>query len=207
MPMAWPWARNLKLSALLTMVRFLQISFALFLALESPLLFAEIDLPDKYGMGRTVAADEIAAWDIDVRPDGRGLPKGNGSVQLGGEIYAIKCALCHGASGVEGPFDVLVGRLPDDAFSFAREPGTVKTIGNYWPYATTVFDYINRAMPFTAPGSLQADEVYALVAYLLFLNDIVPSNTVLSEQSLPLINMPARHRFVLDDRRGGPEVR
>ncbi|MBE9539808.1 MAG: cytochrome c [Proteobacteria bacterium] len=189
------------------MVRFLQLSFTFFLALESSLLFAEKGLPDTYGMGRTVAADEIAAWDIDVRPDGRGLPKGNGSVQKGGEIYAQKCALCHGASGTEGPFDVLVGRLSEDVFPFAREPGTVKTIGNYWPYATTVFDYINRAMPFTAPGSLRADEVYALVAYLLHLNAIVPANTVLSQENLPAITMPARHRFVLDDRRGGPEVR
>ena len=171
------------------------------------MMFAQKGLPDTYGMGRAVAAEEIAAWDIDVRPDGRGLPGGNGSVQQGGEIYAQKCALCHGASGTEGPFDVLVSRLPEDAFPFAREPGTVKTIGNYWPYATTVFDYINRAMPFTAPGSLQPDEVYALVAYLLHLNDIVPANTVLSQENLAAITMPARHRFVLDDRRGGQEVR
>ncbi len=189
------------------MVRLLQVSFALFLALESSLLFAERDLPDKFGMGRAIAADEIATWDIDVRPDGRGLPKGNGSVQKGGKIYAQKCAFCHGASGVEGPFDVLVGRIPSDAFPFGREPGTVKTIGNYWPYATAVFDYINRAMPFNAPGSLEASEVYALVAYLLHLNDIVPANAVLSRENLPAITMPARHRFVLDDRRGGPEVR
>ena len=102
---------------------------------------------------------------------------------------------------------MLVGRLPGDAFPFAREPGTVKTIGNYWPYATTVFDYINRAMPFDAPGSLSSNEVYSLVAYLLYLNDIVPGDTTLSAENLAAIQMPSRKRFVPDNRRGGPEIR
>jgi cytochrome c len=182
-------------------------SFALLLSFAHPAYTAESDRPDSFGLGRPVDADEIAAWDIDVRPDGRGLPAGKGTVQQGAQIFSQKCAFCHGENGVEGPFDVLVGRLPDDAFPFGREPGTVKTIGNYWPYATTVFDYINRAMPFNTPGSLEADEVYALVAYLLHKNDIVPADTVLSADNLPAITMPARHRFVPDDRRGGPEVR
>jgi len=189
------------------MPRVLHRSLAFFLVVASSVIFAETDPQHSFGLGRSVSADEISAWDIDVRPDGQGLPTGAGSVQQGAEIYAQKCAFCHGVSGTEGPFDVLVGRLPDDVFPFAREPGTVKTIGNYWPYASTVFDYINRAMPFNAPGSLHSDEVYALVAYLLHLNEIVAADTVLSAENLAAISMPASNRFVPDTRRGGPEVR
>ena len=183
------------------------LGLALLLLCTNLSLAAEADSGDSFGLGRPVTAEEIAAWDIDVRPDGRGLPAGSGSVQQGSQIYMQKCASCHGKSGNEGPFDVLVGRLPGDAFPFAREPGAIKTIGNYWPYATTAFDYINRAMPYDAPGSLAADEVYALVAYLLYRNNIVPTDTVLSADNLAAIIMPARHRFVPDDRRGGAEVR
>ena len=149
------------------MPTFFRYSFALLLVFAHPFIAAGADQPDSFGLGRPVDAAEIAAWDIDVRPDGRGLPEGRGSVAQGAQTFAQKCAFCHGENGVEGPFDVLVGRISDDAFPFGREPGAVKTIGNYLPYATTVFDYINRAMPFNAPGSLEADEVYALVAYLL----------------------------------------
>lgn len=162
---------------------------------------------DTFGMGRAVSKQEIAAWDIDVRPDGTGLPAGSGTVAHGEQLYREKCLACHGANGVGGPFGTLVGRLAGDAFPFGSDPTVVKTIGNYWPYATTVFDYINRAMPFDAPGSLQAEEVYALVAYLLHMNEIVTADAVLSRDNLADINMPARNRFVPDDRRGGPEVR
>ena len=175
--------------------------------LSSPALTANKGVTEPYGLGRPVAASEIAKWDRDVKPDGSGLPPGEGSVKGGEKIYAQKCSACHGATGVEGPYDVLVGRLPGDAFPFAREPATVKTIGNYWPYATTVFDYIYRAMPFDAPGSLNASEVYSLVAYLLYLNDIVPGDAALSADNLAAIKMPSRDRFVPDDRRGGPEIR
>ncbi len=182
-------------------------SFTLLLFCANLAPAADNDGAGTFGLGRPVTTEEIAAWDIDVRPDGRGLPAGSGSVQHGSTIYGKKCASCHGKSGTEGPFDVLVGRLPNDTFPFAREPGTVKTIGNYWPYATTIFDYINRAMPYDAPGSLTANEVYALVAYLLYRNDIVSPDTVLSVDNLAAIVMPARHRFVPDDRHGGAEVR
>ncbi len=183
--------------------------FALLLILFLPhsALAAETVTPTTFNLGRPVSADEIAAWDIDVRPDGRGLPAGEGSVQQGEQIYREKCTACHGENGTGGPFDTLVGRLPDDAFPFALDPAAVKTIGNYWPYATTLYDYINRAMPHDAPGSLGGDEVYALVAYLLYKNDIVPLDTVLTAENLPAISMPARHRFVPDNRRGGHEVR
>ena len=162
---------------------------------------------ETFGMGRSVSAHEIAAWDIDVRPDGTGLPNGSGSVAQGEKLYQEKCLSCHGVRGVGSAFDALVGRLPSDEFSFGSDPKLVKTIGNYWPYATTVFDYINRAMPFEAPGSLKANEVYALVAYLLHLNEILAVDAVVSRENLTGITMPARDRFVPDNRRGGAEVR
>lgn len=189
------------------MPKTLRFYLVLLLNFTYPVVASETTPPEKFNLGRPVSAVEIAAWDIDVRPDGTGLPAGTGSVQQGAKIYAQKCAACHGESGREGPFDVLVGRLPGDTFPFAREPATVKTIGNYWPYATTVFDYINRAMPSDAPGSLTANEVYALVAYLLYQNDIVAAGVILSADNLAAIVMPSRHRFVPDDRHGGAEVR
>jgi hypothetical protein len=168
---------------------------------------APSDAPERFGLGRSVSEEEISAWDTDVRPDGRGLPAGEGSVQSGEKIYAKKCAACHGKNGEGGPFDALVGRIPNDAFPFGTQQGMVKTIGNYWPYATTIFDYVSRAMPLDAPGSLQANEVYALTAFLLYRNKIVPADTLLTAKNLATINMPAKHRFVPDDRRGGSEVR
>ena len=178
-----------------------------FLSFSCAVYSAQYDGTESFGLGRSVSEEEIAAWDIDVRPDGQGLPSGEGSVQAGEKIYAKKCAACHGERGEGGPFDALVGRIPNDAFPFGTQQGIVKTIGNYWPYATTIFDYINRAMPLDAPGSLQANEVYALTAFLLYRNEIVPVDMLLTAKNLPTINMPARHRFVPDNRRGGSEVR
>ena len=156
--------------------------------------------PATLGIGRPATAAEIAAWDIDVGPDGAGLPPGRGTSADGAPIYAARCASCHGKTGKEGPNDVLVGRLPGDAFPFARDARTPKTIGSYWPYATTAFDYIRRAMPPDAPGTLKDDEVYALVAYLLTLNDLVPADAVIDAASLPKVKMPAREHFVPDTR-------
>ena len=119
--------------------------------------------PASFGIGRPATPAEIAALDIDVGPDGAGLPPGRGTSADGAPIYAARCAACHGKTGKEGPNDVLVGRQPGDAFTFARDPRAPKTIGSYWPYATTVFDYIRRAMPPDAPGSLGDNEVYGLV--------------------------------------------
>ena len=116
-----------------------------------------------------------------------------------------RCAGCHGKTGKEGPNDVLVGRLPGDAFPFARDPRAPKTIGSYWPYATTVFDYIRRAMPPDAPGSLRDNEVYGLVAYLLNLNDLIPADAVIDATSLPKVKMPAHDHFV-PDTRGKPKA-
>lgn len=163
--------------------------------------------PKHFGFGRPATADEIKAWDIDVRPDGAGLPPGRGTVAQGAAIYAAKCAVCHGERGRDGPLDRLVGREPRTGFPFGRDPSLEFTIGNYWPYATTLYDYTYRAMPWTLPGSLEPDEVYGLVAYLLFLNEIVPEGAVMDATTLPQVVMPARDRFVRDTRRGGREIR
>jgi len=156
--------------------------------------------PTTLGIGRPATSAEIAALDIDVGPDGAGLPPGRGTAADGAPIYAARCAGCHGKTGKEGPNDVLVGRLPGDAFTFARDPRAPKTIGSYWPYATTVFDYVRRAMPPDAPGSLKDNEVYGLVAYLLSLNELIPAEAVIDATSLPKVKMPAHDHFVPDTR-------
>jgi hypothetical protein len=160
--------------------------------------------PQTFGIGRPATDAEIAKLDIDVRPDGRGLPPGRGTPADGAPIYAARCASCHGKTGKEGPNDVLVGRIPGDAFPFGRDPKAPKTIGSYWPYATTLFDYLRRAMPADAPGSLTDDQVYGLTAYLLNLNDLVAADAVIDRASLPKVVMPARDKFVPDPR-GGPK--
>jgi S-disulfanyl-L-cysteine oxidoreductase SoxD len=163
--------------------------------------------PPRFGLGRMATPDEIKAWDISVLPDGQGLPPGSGTAAQGAETYAQKCAVCHGRTGIEGPFDRLVGREPRQGFPFGRDPTLTRTIGNYWPYATTVFDYTNRAMPLDAPGSLSSSDIYGLVAYLLWRNEIIADTVVMDARTLPRVVMPARDRFVLDNRRGGREVR
>ena len=165
---------------------------------------AQPKAPATFGIGRPATPAEIAALDIDVGPDGVGLPPGHGSAADGAPLYAARCAGCHGKTGKEGPNDVLVGRLPGDAFPFARDPRAPKTIGSYWPYATTVFDYIRRAMPPDQPGSLRDDEVYGLVAYLLTLNELIPADAVIDAASLPKVKMPAHDHFV-PDTRGQPK--
>lgn len=143
------------------------------------------------GLGKEISEDELGAWDISIAPDGMGLPHGSGSVSAGAEIYALKCAQCHGETGTEGPTDPLaggIGSLTSDA--------PAKTVGSFWPYATTLFDYTRRAMPYDAPQSLTADETYAVTAYVLHLNGIVEDNTVLDAASLPTIDMPNKDGFV-----------
>lgn len=155
--------------------------------------------PASFGFGHDATPQQIAALDISIRPDGKGLPGGSGDVATGRALYAAKCASCHGANGTGGAYAPLVGAMGDT--------GKAKTIGNYWPYATTLFDYIRRAMPYNAPGSLSNNEVYALTAYLLQANKIIDAQAIINAQTLPEIVMPARKLFVNDDRRGGPEVR
>ncbi len=148
-----------------------------------------------YGFGQPASEAAIAAWNIDVDPNGRGLPAGRGSVAEGQIVYAQKCAACHGANGQGKPADALVGGTGSLASGKA-----VKTIGSFWPHATTLYDFIHRAMPYDAPQSLSADEVYAVTAWLLNRNGIVPDDAVLDAQSLPRVRMPNQGGFVQDTR-------
>jgi cytochrome c len=163
--------------------------------------------PTRLGIGRAATPDEIRALDIDVNPSGVGLPEGRGTVAEGAVTYAAKCASCHGQGGENGKFDRLVGRDGGDSFAFAKDARLVRTIGNYWPYATTLYDYTARSMPFNQPGTLSPNEVYGLVAYLLSLNKIVPDTAVMDKTTLPKVVMPARDHFVPDNRTGGPKVK
>jgi S-disulfanyl-L-cysteine oxidoreductase SoxD len=164
--------------------------------------------PPRLAVGRAASADEIAAWDIDVSPNGAGLPRGSGTAAQGASVFAAKCASCHGAAGEGTPLGPkVVGREPADSFSFGRNPKVVKTVGNYWPYATTLFDYVRRSMPITAPGSLDNAEVYAVVAYLLAENGVIDRSAVMDSATLAAVKMPARDRFVPDDRKPGPGFR
>jgi len=165
--------------------------------LTSTVAFAD---ESKYGFGRTATQEEIAGWDIDIRPDGQGLPAGSGSVADGEGLYEAKCASCHGLFGEgEGRWPVLAGG--EGTLSHERPE---KTVGSYWPYASTLWDYTRRAMPFTAPQSLTADETYAITAYVLYLNEIVDEEFVLSKENFSTIKMPNEPNFFEDDR---PDVK
>jgi len=163
---------------------------------------AVVDASDAghFGYGEPATAEQIAGWDIDIRPDGVGLPPGGASAEDGEMLYEDKCANCHGSFG-EG-----VGRYP----VLAGGEGTLtesrpeKTVGSFWPYASTLWDYIHRAMPFAEPESLTDEQVYALTAYVLYLNDLVDFDFELTQQNLADIEMPNKDGFFLDDR---PDVR
>jgi hypothetical protein len=148
-----------------------------------------------YGIGRPASEAEIRGWDIDVRGDGLGLPGGSGSAEQGKGVYERNCAGCHGMKGEGKPADRLVG-----GHGTLKAAAPVKTVGSFWPYAPTLFDYIRRAMPYDRPGSLTDDEVYALSAYLLHLNGIVPANAILDAAALRKVEMPNRHGFTADPR-------
>jgi S-disulfanyl-L-cysteine oxidoreductase SoxD len=142
-----------------------------------------------------VAADPalIKAWDISIPPSGAGLPPGSGTVKQGALVYAAKCQACHGERGVGKPMDALVGGIG----SLATDK-PVRTVGSFWPYATTLFDYVRRAMPTTAPMSLTDEEVYAVSAYVLNINGIIGENDVMNAQTLPGVRMPNRDGFISD---------
>jgi len=166
------------------------------LALVTPALAQKKETPRQYGIGHAATPARIAGWDIDVRPDGEGAPPGQGSVKAGEKVYMDKCAACHGEFGESA------GRWPQ----LAQGKGTlasadpVKTVGSYYPYLSSVFDYIRRAMPFGDAQSLSNDELYAVTAYVLNLNDIVDDNFVLSKQTWPSVKMPNEGGFYDDDR-------
>jgi S-disulfanyl-L-cysteine oxidoreductase SoxD len=149
---------------------------------------AQAEGPD---LGQPASLQGIAAWDISVAPDGAGLPPGSGTPQQGEKVYAARCVGCHGERGSGKPNDQLVGgigSLPGD------QP--VKTVGSFWPYATTLFDYVRRAMPLNAPKSLSNDEVYAVAAYILALNGVIGADDTMNAETLPLVKMPNRDGFV-----------
>ncbi len=148
-----------------------------------------------YGVGRTPSAEAIRAWDIAIGPEGKELPPGRGTAKEGATIYAERCAACHGQTGTEGPFNRLVG---GQGTLNTNRP--VKTVGSYWPFATTIWDYINRAMPVDNPGSLAPNQVYALTAFLLYRNGIIQETDVMDAESLPKVRMPNREGFVPDPR-------
>ena len=160
--------------------------------------------------GRPVTQQDIAAWDISIGPDGAGLPPGKGTVAQGEMVYAGKCQACHGEKGAGRPNDRLVGGMG----SLAPDKGPpVKTVGSYWPYATTVFDCIRRAMPYPMPGSLSNDDIYAVSAYILSLNGILPADGKLDRDTLAKIKMPNRDGFIpdpvfkIDNEQGPPTKR
>jgi len=142
-------------------------------------------------LGRPATAQEVAAWDISIPPSGAGLPAGRGTAKQGETVYVAQCQACHGAKGAGKPADQLVGGVGSLATAKA-----VRTVGSFWPYATTLFDYTRRAMPTTKPQSLTNDEVYAVTAYLLFLNGIIAEDAELNAQTLPQVKMPNRDGFV-----------
>jgi mono/diheme cytochrome c family protein len=148
-----------------------------------------------YGVGRPPTPDEILALGSAIAPDGQGLPGGSGTVAAGRELFAAQCSRCHGPNGEGNVGPILVGGQGTLA-----SPKPLKTVGSYWPYATTLWDYINRAMPFDQPGLLKPPEVYAAVAYVLNLNDIIREDQVIDAKSLPKVVMPNRNGFILDPR-------
>jgi cytochrome c len=155
---------------------------------------ASLNLPaSAYDLGRTATVDEIKLWDIDVRPDGKGLPDGGGTATLGKAIYRDNCEACHGPNGQGGIKDRLNGGLGTLA---TDKP--IKTVGSYWPYATTLFDYIRRAMPYPAPGSLSAGDTYAVTAYILNINGLLPEDAQLDKNTLPKVVMPNHAGFIPD---------
>jgi len=165
-------------------------------------LIATPALAGQFGLGREALPEEVAAWNIDVRPDGQGLPEGHGSVEMGEQIFSDQCAACHGdfAEGVDRWPELAGGR------DSLKSENPIKTVGSYWPYLSTVFDYIRRAMPFGAAQSLSPDEVYAVIAYILNMNDIVDADFELSRENFLSVNLPNEKGFIDDPRPDVPTV-
>ncbi|GID03232.1 c-type cytochrome [Pseudomonas sp. 008] len=149
----------------------------------------------KYGLGTHASDTQIAGWNIDVAPDGKALPPGSATVADGEKVYMNSCVACHGLKLEGGVGPALVG---GDRSLTTEKP--VKTIGSYWPYATTLFDYIRRAMPFQAPQSLSNEQVYAVTGYILHMNKLIEANTTVNASTLAAVKMPNRDGFFVDDR-------
>jgi mono/diheme cytochrome c family protein len=142
-------------------------------------------------LGQPIPQPDLAPWDLTVMPDGTGLPPGSGTPAQGKDLFAAQCSICHGDGGKGGIAAVLVMDDPPPLSG----PGSIKLIGNFWPTATTIFDFIRRAMPFTQPRSLSDDQVYALTAYLLYMNKVIGESDVMDAKTLPQVKMPNRDNF------------
>jgi len=179
------------------MFKSLKLSFsATLLARVAAGALSSVTYAPEYNIGASASAQAIAGWDIDIRPDGMGLPVGSGNAVDGEETYETFCASCHGVFGEgEGRWPVLTG-----GEGTLAEERPVKTVGSYWPYASTLFDYIRRAMPFTAPMSLDDQQVYDITAYVLYMNDIIEEDFELSNENLAQVSMPNEDGFFVDDR-------
>ena len=161
-----------------------------------------------YGVGRVPTAEEVKAWDLTIPPSGQGLPPGSGTAALGKPIFEGRCASCHGDRGESPKYRVITGgrrtltaaELPKEGVDWLLGGAPVLTIGSFWQYATTLWGYIRRAQPFDQPGSLTAEEVYAVTAYLLYVNGIVGEHDVIDARTLPAVRMPNRDGFVPDQR-------
>jgi len=166
------------------------------IAVCTPMLtIASAALAQAPQLGQPIAPADIAAWDISITPDGMGLPPGRGTAIEGEAIYVAKCQACHGEKGTK-PGDALAGALVGGMGTLAPDKTPIKTVGSFWPYATTLFDYVRRAMPFQESKSLTADELYAVSAYILNLNGIIGPNDAIDAHSLPKVSMPNRDGFI-----------
>jgi mono/diheme cytochrome c family protein len=166
--------------------------FVLFAAAWLLATAATVSLAETPHLGKPLDETAIANWDISILPDGTGLPKGSGTSAQGAVVFAEKCSACHGDNGKGGAAAALV-----DDRKLAGISASQKTIKNFWPYATTIFDFIRRAMPFTAPRSLSDDEVYALTAYILAENKLIGANETMNAETLPKVKMPNRDNFII----------
>lgn len=161
-------------------------------ALGALVLVAAAHAQQGPGLGVEISADDLAPWDISIETDGTGLPPGSGDVATGEALYNVHCIACHGEAGAGQPNDRLVG-----GHGTLADLNQVRTVGSFWPYASTVFDYIRRAMPFNSPQSLSDDEVYALTAYLLQLNGIIDDDDVMNARTLARVRMPNEDGFIM----------
>jgi mono/diheme cytochrome c family protein len=166
--------------------RFEKCAVSMMMLFSSTAMFAQTP-----NLGKPITSGELAAWDINILPDGTGLPPGGGNPAEGARIYAEKCGMCHGENGKGGTNARLVGG------ETIKDMESEKTIANFWPFATTLFDYIRRAMPWRQPRSLSNNEVYALTAYILSLNKLIGENDTMNAQTLPKVRMPNRDGFII----------
>ena len=166
---------------------------ALFMLVVAMLVgsYARVVAQDTPHLGKAISEADVAAWDISILPDGTGLPAGSGTPDQGSMVFATKCAVCHGENGKGGSAAALIGGQP-----LTSGIETAKTISNFWPYATTLFDFTRRAMPWPRPRTLTNDEVYALTAFILAQNKIIGANDVMNAQTLPKVRMPNRDGFI-----------